>query len=495
MSGAPADWARRGVMLAWVSLLGLASAASGQDRIDLQFSAAVRGVESLGSQRLLVLVGPLPGGGDDVKGEGASTSAEADEVRSRKELFEAWTVELAGAPPRLHRVYQGRLQEPLLESADLRGDGRLRPLIRAVGEVVELATAPESGTSARHLVPGYWPGAVAQVGGASPWLPVVQPGELTLWQLGVDELLLDRTVALPLLTERRGWGLRLSSPPVTLRSRSRDEGAELLVGPRVVGSQRLQTIRIHPDGSQEESWSLLDGQEEVQSSRYVDVDGETFLEVLTRPPGGLFSKLSLLLFPLDPDRSRSGVPPRLRVDLDCHVWHEPTIGWRDEDGDGRTDLLVAHPEGLGGGDLVVLRYHGRGQGRFAPIPERRKISIKEAIWWLHDLDGDGRSDLVLWKEELELYRGLGTRRLWQRKPIVLPSGSWQRSGALEVEVAVGGSTSASVTEVDDLWFLPPRDVDGDGRLELLYRVPLPRDEATGETRGERLVIRWLPATE
>jgi hypothetical protein len=259
-------------------------------------------------------------------------------------------------------------------------------------------------------------------GPGRPWIPVAHTGVLELLSpTPGGGLARGASFPLPVRAERLRWGLRLESPPVTLLP-----GDPLLfaAGPEEEGRRRLKTVLLPADGSPSyEAWSLLPADERLllYDRAYLRLDGAPVLAATTFEKIGVFARKRFRLFPLDRDRSRKGSAPSLAFETDCPLWYRLDALAADADGDGRQDLVFAHPGGLRGRELLVSAYRNLGGGKFDPDPRRWKLN-EEATDWLYgaDLTGDGVPDFLVYVgDHLFLYPGdpkgarpLAGRPLW-----------------------------------------------------------------------------------
>jgi hypothetical protein len=302
---------------------------------------------------------------------------------------------------------------------DLAGNGALAPVVGMPGLLFAVAEG-----RARRVAESTAIDLRSVTGGAAgrPWIPVAHAGLLELLAPagGGGGLARRSSFPLPVKAERQRWGLRLASPPVTLLP---GDPPLFAVGPEAEGRRRLKTVLLPADGSAPvEAWSLLPAEERLMfDRRYLRVDGAPALAATTFEKIGVFAKKRFRLFLLGKDRSRKGSPPALAVETDCPLWYPLDAVAVDADGDGRQDLVLVHPGGLRGKELLVSAYKGLGGGRFAPDPRRWKLS-DEATDWLYGsgLSGDGPPDLLVYAGgHLLLYPGdpkgsrpLAGRPLW-----------------------------------------------------------------------------------
>jgi hypothetical protein len=248
--------------------------------------------------------------------------------------------------------------------------------------------------------------SVAGNAAGRPWIAAARTGLLEL--LGPAPgggLARVASFPLPVRAERPRWGLRLESPPVTLLP---GDPPLFAVGPETVGRRRIRTLLQPAAGEAVEAWSLLPADERLMlDRRYLRLDGAPALAATTFGKIGVFAKKRFRLFLLGRDRSRKGSAPVFAFETDCPLWYPLDAYAADADGDGRQDLVLAHPAGLRGRETLVAAYHGLGGGKFDPEPRRWKLN-DEASDWLYgpDLTGDGVPDFIVFvKDRLLVYAG------------------------------------------------------------------------------------------
>lgn len=312
-----------------------------------------------------------------------------------------------------------------------------------------------------------------------PWIAAAKAGLLELLAPSGDGLSRLRSFPLPVKAERQRWGLRLTSPPVTLLP---GEPALFAVGPEEVSRRRIKTLLIPAspaDGSATsestaatESWSLLpEGERLVADRRYLRVDGVPVFAATSFEKIGLLARKRFRLFRLDQDRSRKGTSSILSVETDCPLWFPLDAYAADTDGDGHQDLVLIHPGGMRGREVLVSTYRGFGAGRFDPKPRTWKLN--EEVWDWHygsDFTGDGLPDLVLYiKDRVFLYPGdpKGARPLLGR-----PAWSATVTGAPKKEVRVEVGEGEADPDRQDIGpdrsrYLLGFDLPGGGRTMLV----------------------------
>ncbi len=288
---------------------------------------------------------------------------------------------------------------------DLNGNGALTPLAGMPGVVFTPAGGRPREVMAERAIDLR---SVTGGGPGRPWLPVAHTGALELLVAGPGGTLVRKaSFPLPVKAERRRWGVRLSSPPASLLP---GDPPLFAAGPEVEGRRRLKTVLQPADGSAPfEAWSLLPAGERLAGDRvYLRLDGAPVLAATSFEKVGVFAKKRLRLFLLARDRSRKGSPPVFSTETDCPLWFPIDATTADTDGDGRQDLVLVHPGGLRGKELLVSAYPGLGNGKFDPNPRRWKLSEEVTDWrYGADLTGDGLPDLLVYVgDRLLLYPGM-----------------------------------------------------------------------------------------
>ena len=116
----------------------------------------------------------------------------------------------------------------------------------------------------------------------------------------------------------------------------------------------------------------------------------------------------------------------------------------DMDGDGRTDLVVATHEG----ELWVLGNHAQWGFQWCP---GSPYKVGAGRFWLFDHDGDGDLDVVLLKEaRLQILRNGGKGKLSEPEEVTGPEDAL-RDGAVGIYAGTPGLFLLAET---GLWFLP-----------------------------------------
>jgi hypothetical protein len=318
------------------------------------------------------------------------------------------------------------------------------------------------------------------LGGDGPLVPVARTGLLELLAPSGNGLARQGSFPLPVRAERQKWGLRLSSPPVTLLP---GDPALFAAGPREEGRRRVRTVLVPADGSGSyESWALLPGDERLLGdSRYLRVDGAPVLALTTLEKIGVFAKKRFRLFVLNRDRSRKGAGPALAAETDCPLWFPLDATAADADGDGKQDLVLAHPGGLRGRELIVTAYRGLGGGKFDPEPRRWKLN-DEATDWLYgpSLAGDGAPAFLVYAGDHLLFypgdpkgsRPLAGRPLWSFPIPGAPKKDKKGGSAEDVEGQAPGPERERFLEVLDLpgggRIALARGAQGDGRTVITF---------------------------
>lgn len=349
---------------------------------------------------------------------------------------------------------------------DLAGKGVVGPLAGMPGVIF----APAGGGAARKVLNESNVDLRSVSGGilGRPWVPAAHTGLLELFERGEGGTLKHHGVyQLPVKAEKQRWGIRLSSPPVTLLP---GDPPLFVSGPQVSSRRRIESILIPLDGTAPvEAWSLLPGDERLMSfdRRYLRIDGTPVLAATSFDKIGVFAKKRFRLYLLGRDRSRKGSPPVLAFDTECPLWFPLDSVAADADGDGHQDLVILHAAGLQGKELQVTAYRGIGGGHFDTRARHWKLA-NQATDWLYgpDLTGDGVPDLlVLVGDRLLLYPGdakgsrpLAGRPLWAVSVPGAPKPDARDSGE-------GGSDSAAGPNREG--YFSVHELPGGGRVALL----------------------------
>lgn len=287
---------------------------------------------------------------------------------------------------------------------DLDGNGALTPIASMPGVIFTPA-----GGRARQVLESQAIDlrSVAGSGPGRPWIPVAHTGVLELLASGPGGTLARKaSFPLPVKAERQRWGVRLSSPRLSLLP---GDPPLFAAGPEAEGRRRLRTVLQPADGTAAfDAWSLLPAGERLAGDKvYLRLDGAPVLAATSFEKIGVFAKKRFRLFLLNRDRSRKGSPPVFATETDCPLWFPLEATIADVDGDGRQDLVLSHPGGLRGKELLVSAYRSLGDGKFDPNPRRWKLDEAVTDWsYGADLTGDGLPDLLVYVgDRLLLYPG------------------------------------------------------------------------------------------
>lgn len=314
----------------------------------------------------------------------------------------------------------------------------------------------ESGSPGPTLLleaPGLDLGAALRGGfldSATGALLVPRVARLESWQPGDDGLYVRQGhTRVPVTVRRRSHGLELRTPKLNTVV-GEDGSPRVVLGPVAEGDHRMWLRPVELDSDEPTAthtagrdaakeptsadditddgnfWARFKGPEEVRQSWLLDVDGRTILAVSTKSADkiGVFEKLSLRTFSLRTDLTRGGAGPSLSALTATRNWYEVDLEIVDLDPDGRDDLAVIQPAGLGAGKLVLEVYRGKGTGGFFQTPRRTELDLDAGrILYGPDLDGDRQPDLLTTSGgQLLLYPGAKAnhkKRVIEKKPRVL----------------------------------------------------------------------------
>jgi len=270
-------------------------------------------------------------------------------------------------------------------------------------------------------------------------------------------------------------------------------------GPEPQGEQRLRTLLFSATAGEApvEAWSLLPAAAQDVESSYAFWDSQPVLAVTSIPRFGIFVKRQLQLFLLTRDRSRRGSEPLLAVNTDCHLWHTVKTYFADLAATGRQDLVLIHPEGLGGKKLRFQVYTGAGQGRFAAQPRNSTVDVDASDWFYGaDFTGDGLPDLMVRDDQdrLLLYPGvakayrLADRPSWSfHLPVPPPPPRSAKGKAKEDDDGDDGDDRPARPAVPAAARLANLvDLRGDGHSTLFLAIP----DAQGRT--QIVAVRRVP---
>jgi hypothetical protein len=302
-------------------------------------------------------------------------------------------------------------------------------------------------------------------------------GALRCWAGGLDALPWHPSLDVPLpITLARGReGLRLTGMPV-----QRLDGKELTfaAGFKVEGPERLRVFLIAPDSPEEsrttECWLRLPSPERVLEHAFFRLDGRPALVVTTIPSGSLslFGEKRMRVWLLAADRTRTGKLPVLSVTSNMNLWQDAHWFPHDVDGDGRQDLVLGYWKGLKDSRVVLESWMQKADGSFARGTAGSAFDVEEGdrstMQWGTDVDGDRLPDLlVIANGALEVHPGATGKTLVSKttgKRVTIGS-----SGKSETEINIGGEggreTFPSHMPVEEP--IQPADLNGDGIAEWL----------------------------
>lgn len=255
---------------------------------------------------------------------------------------------------------------------------------------------------------------------------------------------------------------------------------------------RVERVDLRGDGTVAETtaWLKLPEPEDTIESIPLLLDGAPHVLLTTKPAGklGLMGEKRLRLYPVSHDRTRLGTRPVWETESRMNQWQAAHVELYDADGDGRKDLVIGYWKGIKD-SRVVLDTYLREETGFRKSARTTGFDVRGGdrsfLSFEHDLDGDGRRDLLVASEGgLFVYRGKDpdSRALVEKPAVVLPypvtdvgestsisiganvqAAVERRGGPVGIVELADGSHAILATR------LPEKDVEGD-RIALV-RVP------------------------
>ncbi|HEV8630094.1 MAG TPA: VCBS repeat-containing protein [Thermoanaerobaculia bacterium] len=312
--------------------------------------------------------------------------------------------------------------------------------------------------------------------GAPPFLALASVGQALVVTPGEGGLRTVATHRLPVKAERESWGVALRSPSLSF------VGNWLVAGPEQEG-RLLRSALLGAHGERVDVLSRLPEPEHIAESAVVALGDRPLLVVGAFHGLGIASKKRLRVFALVAGEGGAPRGPLLAGELPGRAWQEMQILAADVDGDGRSDLVLVGAEGLTEKSVAITAYRTRGDGRLTADPATASVAVGGGEWRYGDVTGDGRPDLVI-RAGAKLSVVAGGGRFGLPSGAAVPLADLPAppdAGAPQHEVTVkvgtgGGEVSRTELERQTGWGLA--DLDGDGVLEVLAWAPL----ADGRTR-------------
>lgn len=463
-------------------------------RIDLEPGGALVDIATTrasdGTRSVWVLVGDPPAvvpADDDAKTADAdeTPACAADEAPPGVRVVRVAPFAADGTPQASRAVVIEGAAASWLDAVDLDGDG-FDELLLGIDDRIERLDGLDGARRVVLADPALADGRPTLIGrrDAAAWLRLAGIADDRYLRYEASSGRFVEVVSLATRTEvgRQGEGLVIWSPYVAPVPRAHDPTGPLLAtAPRVI-RDRVQVDLVRPNADDPalrrvECWGRLPAAERPIERFVRMLDGDPVAIVTTIPAGGLnlFGEKKLRVVPLRRDRSRRGVAPWLAVESRVNVWQpiEPQI--HDLDGDGRDDLVLAYWKGLKD-DRVVLDVYTRNRaGGFEMRPRGVAFDVKRGdrsfVAYGRDATGDGRPDLILAGDAtLQLFAGTGNaaRPVRRTATAAVPIGDPCEGGDQSVEIGVG-SAGANVRRGGPDRTPLLEDLDGDGRVEVILR--------------------------
>jgi hypothetical protein len=289
-------------------------------------------------------------------------------------------------------------------------------------------------------------------------------------------------VPLPLTVWRRSEGLALRTGEVELLG-TKDGTTLLATAPERVGDRRLRVSLLSPEAAPNarviDCWLRLPAPERVIDAHFFLLDGSPHLAVTTTSAEelGLFSEKLLRIFPLRPDRTRTGAPPAFATETHMNLWQSPRFHVGDVTGDGKTDLVLAYWKGLKNGTAVLDTYARKPDGSFPASPRSQTFELPDEdrtfLEYGGDVTGDGIPDLMLLAEgKLQVFAGnrdaKDGRALVGTKPALSTPIAGAPTGQTRVTFSIGSQGVSGEPERGHAGAVATLDLDGDGKREVLF---------------------------
>jgi hypothetical protein len=456
-----------------------------------------------GTRTIFVLIGPRTS-------EPADVSCGTEEVSSHPAAHDARLFRWSPRDPEPIALIHAGLPRGALEAADLDGDGRDELLLLADGSIDALSQEP-SATGAAALRPLVRDAAIGTRYGdpraarsafdaADDRLRLSVSGEFVTYRsapggTAAPSAMLD----LPVHVVPGRARIEVRTPEVVAIGSGRSKRMLFATAPEPAGGQRLHTLLLEPEAPAEERslecWAQLPGPERLLDSALTLRDGRPVLVVTTMSAEKLsvFGEKMLRVFPLDGDRTRGGGSPQFVATTGLNLWQLGFISMTDLDRDGRDDLVIGYWKGLKRSIATLEVYRGEDGGAFAKA-RTTEIDVKDAdegfFSFGNDVDGDGRPDLVVVAaHEALVFPGAPAGDRGKRAVAGTPSRRLSippdAPGARPIDVSFElGSISVS-RRAPGFGTPRPMDLDGDGRVELVF---------AGDLHGTaRLGVLWFRA--
>lgn len=307
-------------------------------------------------------------------------------------------------------------------------------------------------------------------------------GELTLYRFGEESDRFDPVDVVPMPLDAAVRQDRITLVARTVLPVDLMNGRSAYVTPpEPFGKTRLRTTVIHPEeeqgGQVVDSWARLPEPEDLMGADHLVLDGKPVLVVQTKTAEklALFGEKRVRIFPLDGDRSRSGFPPLMAAVTGMNLWQAGTPWILDVNGDGRSDLVLGYWKGLKDSRVVLEVFLRNDDGTFAEKPRTTAFDVEDGersfVGYGRDLDGDGLFDLLVAADgRLWLFPGRRSRngkKLVSTEPELILDIN-RNDGDRDGSVTISvGSGGASAVQSAALSIPSFVDMDGDGVEEIL----------------------------
>ncbi len=300
-------------------------------------------------------------------------------------------------------------------------------------------------------------------------LAFAQSASLDRFSVEAASLKAQDGLALPVRVDRRSTRLDLTSPAVLHLGTVQDKET-LLTEALEEEDSRFSSHLLSPGSEVRVAWGRFPRPSKIVNQWPLRWRDRPVLALTTRDSQklGLFEKIRLEVYPLQPDLSQQGYPPFFDIATRSRSWQKMEVHVNELHGSSAEDLMVIQTEGLGSHKIQLDVYPGAPSG-FSHRAVRWEL--KDAANWsyLADVSGDGLGDLLVEGESgSRLYISQRSRKgpFHKKRFLEWPKVAKEIQQVVNVTMGSGGSTvdhriRASWARAEAV------DWDGDGQREII----------------------------